>query len=152
MRYNKERAGSLLFFVSGGYGVALSIHLPMGELSLPGPGVFPLAISILLIVVGALVLIGGKRQEEIVWNGALKSRIKTVTLIVLFTGVFIIALKTLGYLITACLFLLGLFRFVSGLKWWWSAILTVTLALSSWYLFGKILDVRLPPGYWTPLP
>jgi putative tricarboxylic transport membrane protein len=152
MRYNKERAGSLLFFVSGGYGVALSIHLPMGKLDLPGPGIFPLALSILLIVVGALVLIGGKKQEEIVWNGALKSRIKTVVLIVLFTGLFIIALKTLGYLITSCLFLLGLFRLVSGLKWWWSAILTVTLTLSSWYLFGKILDVRLPSGYWTPLP
>ena len=152
MRYNKERAGSLLFLFTGGYGVALSIHLPMGEVDLPGPGIFPLAISILLIVVGALIFIGGKKQEEIELNAGLKNQIKTVALIVLLTGLFIIALKTLGYLIAACLYLLGLFRFVSGLKWGWSAILTATLALGSWYLFGKILGVRLPIGYWTLLP
>ena len=83
MRYNKERAGSLLFLFTGGYGVALSIHLPMGKLDLPGPGIFPLAISILLILVGALIFVGGKKQEKIELNAGLKNRIKTAAHIVL---------------------------------------------------------------------
>jgi hypothetical protein len=147
---NKERVGSLLFLFVGGYGVALSIHLPMGKPNQPGAGVFPLAISILLIVTGALVFIGGKKKKEISLNAGLKNQIKAA-LIIVFTGSFIIALERLGYLLTACLYLLGLFRFVSGLKWWWSAILAATLALGSWYLFGKILGVQLPIGYWRLL-
>jgi hypothetical protein len=73
---NRERAGSLLFLLAGGYGVALSIHLPMGELNQPAPGVFPLAISILLIVTGSLIFVGGKKQEKVELSAGLKNQIK----------------------------------------------------------------------------
>lgn len=148
---NKERAGSLLFLFAGVYGVAFSTHLPMGKLNQPGPGVFPLAISILLIVTGAIIFVAGKNRAKVGLVAGLKNQIKA-TLIVLFTCPFIIALEKSGYLITTCLYLLGLFRFVSGLKWWLSAILSAAVALGSWYLFGKILGINLPIGYWRLLP
>jgi len=148
---NRIRAGSLLFLFAGIYGFALSIELPMGKLKQPGPGVFPLVISILLIVLGGLIFVSGKKQEKIELTGGLKELWRPLS-IVLLTVAFIIALERVGYLITSCLYLLGLFWFASGLKWWVAAVLSGTLALASWYLFGKILGVHLPMGYWRLLP
>ena len=48
----KERGGSLIFLAAGIYGLVFSTGLPFGRWNEPGPGVFPLALSILLCISG----------------------------------------------------------------------------------------------------
>jgi hypothetical protein len=43
----KDRATSVLFLLTGIYGLYFSIQLPMGRWNEPGPGVFPITLSIL---------------------------------------------------------------------------------------------------------
>ena len=52
----KERGGSLIFLAAGIYGLVFSIGLPFGRWNEPGPGVFPLALSILLCISGIAVV------------------------------------------------------------------------------------------------
>ena len=71
---SKERGGSLIFLAVGIYGLVFSIGLPLGRWNEPGPGVFPLALSILLCVSGIFVVYPGKRKggekgERSVWEG-----------------------------------------------------------------------------------
>ncbi len=149
---NKERAGGLIFLLTGCYGFILSVQLPLGKLNEPGPGILPLCLSILLGVSGALWLILGKSEaEEKGGAGALRpllGKFFTPFEIVVVTAAFILVLNPLGYLAAATLYLFCLFLWVSRYKIWAAMVLAMAIGGGSWYFFGKILAVQLPRGVW----
>lgn len=79
----KERAGSFIFFLSGIYGLIFSMGLPMGKWNEPGPGVFPLALSILLCLSGVLWFMHGKGKEKAIldWGGLTRKLVTPVKII-----------------------------------------------------------------------
>ncbi len=144
---NKERAASLIFLFTGIYGFILSVQLPWGTWAEPGPAIFPLGISVLLILAGILTFIFGKPKgrERIDW-AAIARQLLTPGKIVGLTAAFILVLDRLGYLLASSLFIFLLTFLVSRYRVWIAMGLAMTIGVGSWYFFEKILAVQLPGG------
>jgi hypothetical protein len=119
----KDRAASLLFLLTGIYGFFFSIQLPMGKWNEPGPGVFPIALSILLLVSGV-------------------SWLKIIGI----TALLILVFNQGGYLVASSLYLFVLLFWVSRYRIIVSIPLALSIAIGSWYFFQKVLSVQLPKG------
>jgi putative tricarboxylic transport membrane protein len=147
----KERGGGLIFLAVGIYGLVFSIGLPLGGWNEPGPGVFPLGLSILLCLSGVLWLIqgGGKTGtgETAPARGGFR-RYATAFRIVGLTAAFVLALEPLGYLLASILYLLALFAWVSRYRPWMALLLAVIFGAGSWLFFEKLLTTPLPAGLW----
>jgi putative tricarboxylic transport membrane protein len=149
---NKECAASLIFFFAGIYGFIFSIHLPLGRWREPGPGVFPLSLSILLCLSGILWFIygkkkgkEGKKEERIDWRG-IAVRLLTPIKILGITLAFILSLEKLGYLLGSFLYMFILFLGVSRYRLWIAIGLALIAGIGSWYFFQKMLAIQLPQG------
>ena len=146
----KERGGSLIFLAAGIYGLVFSIGLPFGRWNEPGPGVFPLALSILLCISGIVWFVRGKTKGETRKSAGLKEfsrKYATAAQIVGLTGVFILVLEPLGYLLTSILYLFVLFLWVCRYKLWVAAVFAITFGAGSWLFFEKLLTTPLPKGF-----
>lgn len=118
--------------------------LELGDANLPGPGVLPRALGVLLIVLGlaagfrALARAGASKPVAVFSPKVLLSAL------CLFGAV--IGFESLGFLPTAVLFL-SILLFGLGEVPLWRAILTGgALAVAAWALFDKALGVNLPAG------
>jgi putative tricarboxylic transport membrane protein len=146
----KERGGSLIFLAAGIYGMVFSIGLPFGRWNEPGPGVFPLALSILLCISGIVWFIRGKTTGETRRSAGWKEfsrKYVTAAQIVGLTGVFILVLEPLGYLLTSILYLFVLLLWVCRYKLWVAAVFAMTFGAGSWFFFEKLLTTPLPKGF-----
>ena len=148
---SKERAGSLIFLFVGIYGLIFSAQMPLGRWTEPGPGIFPLFLSILLCISGVSWFIYGKRKGErkarIDWHGEVR-KLATPLKIVGLTAGFILTLDRLGFLVVSSLYLFALFLWVSRYRIWVAVGLAIILGAGSWYFFEEILAVQLPKGLW----
>jgi len=149
---NKDCGASLIFLVAGIYGFIFSVGLPLGRWREPGPGVFPLSLSILLCLSGILWFIygkkkgkEGKKEKRIDWR-RLAVRLVTPIKILGITLAFILSLEKLGYLLGSFLYLFVLFLVVSRYKLWIAVGLALIAGIGSWYFFQKMLAIQLPRG------
>ncbi len=149
---SKERGGSLIFLLVGIYGLLYSAQLPLGKWNEPGPGIFPLSLSILLFVSGTLGLFFMRQREkiDIKWGEILR-KLGAPSIIVVLTAAFILTVDRLGYLLAAAGYLFLLFYCVSRYRLWISIGLAIILGAGSWYLFVRFLSVQLPRGGVIPL-
>jgi len=150
---SKKRIASAIFFLVGIYGLVFSVHLPMGKWNEPGPAVFPVSLSILLLISGVLWFIYGKGKEEkerIDWQ-ELAPKLGTPLKILVVTAAFILTMERLGFLFGSFLYLFVLLLWVSRYKVWTSIAIAIVIGGGSWYFFGKVLSVQLPRGPF-PLP
>jgi putative tricarboxylic transport membrane protein len=143
-----NRAGGLFFLFVGICFFSLSIELPIGKFTQPGPGIFPLILSLLLSIMGLLIFFSSKGKAKIEWAKDLENLAKPLAIILL-TLAFIIFMGRWGYLFTSFLYLFSLFFLISRFKLFFSAGLSGILAAGSWYFFGKILGIHLPLGLWN---
>ena len=147
---SKERGGSLIFLAAGIYGLIFSIGLPLGRWNEPGPGVFPLGLSILLSIFGISWFIQGKGKggkKETVSLGEFVRKFITPLRIIAITAAFILTLELLGYLLASTLYILVLFFWVSRYKLWTAFILAIVFGAGSWLFFEKLLATPLPKGF-----
>ncbi|NWF92777.1 MAG: tripartite tricarboxylate transporter TctB family protein [Syntrophaceae bacterium] len=144
---NKQGASSLIFLFAGIYGVVFSLQLPFGYLREPGPGMLPLFLSILLLLSGALGLIHSmsKGGKGIDWHGMVKKVITPLEIVGVTAG-FILALESLGYLITSSLYTFLLFFWICRYRLVVSIGLSTSFGVGSWLFFDKLLSVPLPSG------
>lgn len=144
----KDHAGGLFFLFVGICFFSLSIKLPIGKFTQPGPAIFPLVLSLLLSIIGLLIFFSGRGKPKIDWAKDLGNLPKPLAIILL-TLAFIIFMGQWGYLATSFLYLFSLLFLVSRFKLFFSASLSGILAVGSWYFFGKILGIFLPMGPWN---
>jgi putative tricarboxylic transport membrane protein len=145
----KERGGSIVFLAAGIYGLVFSTGLPLGQWNAPGPGVFPLSLSILLCAFGLVWFVQGRAKEGEKPRERLKGLLgKSVTplQIVGITAAFIFLLEPLGYLLASALYTFTLLLRVSRYRLWISAGLAVAFGAGSWVFFTKVLSAPLPKG------
>lgn len=148
----KDRAASLLFLLSGLYGFFFSVQLPMGKWNEPGPGVFPIALSVLLLLSGAAWFLRGKLRsgekvegEKAGWRAVVRN-LSTPLKIVGLTALLILVFNRVGYLVGASLYLFALLFWVSRYRLIHSIGIAVVIGMGSWYFFAKVLGVQLPAG------
>lgn len=149
---SKERAASFIFLLVGIYGLIFSIKLPLGTWRDPGPGILPLALSILLLVSGIMwYIFGGKIGEEkkeerkIAWVDIGKKFVTPLKILGVTTA-FIFLMERMGYLLASSLYVFVLFFWISRYRLWVAIGLTFIIGVGTWYFFGKILAVQLPRG------
>jgi len=145
---NKDHAGGLFFLFVGVCFLSLSIKLPIGKLTQPGPAIFPLILSLLLSLMGVLIFFASKGKPKID-RAEDRDNLAKPLAIILLTLTFIIFMGQLGYLVTSFLYLFSLFFLVSRFKLFFSASFSGILAAGSWYFFGKFLGIHLPLGPWN---
>lgn len=118
--------------------------LPLGTTSHPGPGYFPLLLALILVLLGGILIAGGKgsrRLRELSWAEAPHA------LAILGCCLFItFFLERIGYRFTLLAVLGFLFGFMERLKPWLAAVLTVGLSFGTFWLFDSLLRVPLPRG------
>lgn len=145
MGMNKLRAGSLVLFVAGAYGLIMSLGLPMGNWGAPGAGAFPLIVSILLTISGVGIFVFAKEKIEVDWRHLIKEQWTPFQIVALTAG-FILALDWLGYLVTSTLYAFTLLVWVSRYKVWMGLGLALLIGIGSWYVFGRLFETPLPQG------
>jgi len=149
MHMSKERGGGLIFLAAGIYGLIFSISLPLGRWNQPGPGVFPLSLSILLCLFGISWFVQGKvkgKKKESLGLGGIVRKYLTPLQIIGLTGAYVVALEPLGYLLASTLYLFALLLGVSRYRIWIAAVLAVVFGTGSWFFFEKLLATQLPKG------
>ena len=127
----------------------LSYKLGLGKFHIPGPGLMPFILGILLLIISFYLLIislfkkNGKQgipKEE-------PSQIDFVRISLVLISLFVYALllEKLGYLITTFLLLIVLFR-SAGSKRWRSVLIASTLAVFLTYFVFTFFGLRFPAG------
>ena len=143
----------LVILAAFGFYLTQAVKLPLGTVAKPGAGFYPVAVAVFACVVA---LVTGARaflsppavRPEAPSGGATDpARRRRVAGAVGALAAFCLTLPWIGYPIAA-------FGFVSVVLWglggrWQAALLTGALgSAGSYYLFGVLLDVPLPPGPW----
>ena len=136
---------TLMLLALGLYGIVAASAMPMGSVALPGPGVFPLALSILLSLATLWVLAGmvlrAPPQDEPVelFHGPV------LLGFVALCGVALL-LERIGFLLTMTSFLFVLYKAFSSLGWLRAAAAAIISALALYAFFGYAIGVALPRG------
>lgn len=121
-------------------------RMPAGTVALPGAGFFPVALGALLGLAGLGVLVRAlQRPDRDVEPVALGHRQIAVALLAL-AGVALL-LERLGFLATASVFLLVLFRSTAGIGWARAALAAVAVSVAAYVFFDTVLGVPLPSGF-----
>lgn len=144
----RELVSSIILLTIGMTILLETRKLPIGSLSEPSTGFFPLILGVLLTILSLLLL--GKAIEEKsggTSKGEVKSgSLKRVGLAVAALFAFAYLFEPLGYMI--CIFLLISFLLltIGSQKWWIAITVGLISSLCSFLLFDLLLDVRLPMG------
>lgn len=117
----------------------------LGELNRMGPGYFPIALGLLLALLGLIIAIPAMVREgegiEISW--------KTFALVTVSIGVFALLLKTLG-LVVATIGAVILSSMADHEITWRGRIITaVSIAFITWLVFAYGLSMILPVWPWS---
>jgi len=148
MNMNTDRVGFATIFVMALYGVVSSALMPLGQLLEPGPGFFPLALSVILLVLSGLGIVSARPSaEDLARSEPFWGDMKTPVKIVLATGLAVFAFEPVGFLITSSCFLVSLFLWVSRYPWWKAVVFGVAGGFLGWFCFVKLLGVPMPGGF-----
>lgn len=121
--------------------------LALGSLSRPGPGFFPYALSLGLVVAAAGLLIQALARPA---AGAATERLMhgRAALTFVITAAYVFTLEPIGFGVSTTLYLLALFRVVEPRRWIVSLVLALGTTAAALLVFKIVLAVRLPVGPW----
>ncbi|HET7096743.1 MAG TPA: tripartite tricarboxylate transporter TctB family protein [Casimicrobiaceae bacterium] len=137
-----EIAVAAALFLLGAFAVWQAALMPFGTVALPGPGMLPMALGVLLMLSSAGLVVAELRAP---------ARIEIVTLgnrhiVLAFVAVVVAGLlfETAGFLVTSTLFMFVLLTALSTLGWWRSLLAAVATSVAAGLFFDKLLGVVLP--------
>ena len=136
------RLAPLLLLVLGVAALLGARSLGLGELSAPGPGLWPFLVAILLSGTAVVLLFIDDPTEYERWN---RSTVRIAGGL-LSLAVFILLFETIGFVIPAMLMLLFWLRLFAKEPWRWALPLAVVGALVFHLLFVEALAVPFPDG------
>ena len=135
---------AVLLAIAIGTGIT-SAGMPMGSYNLPGPGVFPLALSVLLAA-GAGLRIAWLHVRPAEEAGEIRLGHRNIVIVCLALAGVAVGLERAGFLLTAGVFLVVLYRAFSEATWW-RVIVSAAAALAGFHLFfERFIGITLPMG------
>jgi putative tricarboxylic transport membrane protein len=142
-----ELTFNLALILVGGFFCISSLHLGLGKVNDPGPGLIPLGTGAMLILFSLAAIVEstlGKGEEQ---QPLLKNRRWPLVLgLLIFIFVYAVVLQTLGFLSATFLLLLGLFR-ASGVRSWKRAFTaSLTTTGLAYLLFDTLFQCNFPKG------
>jgi putative tricarboxylic transport membrane protein len=137
-----HRLGPLVLVILGVAALIGARNLGLGELSSPGPGLWPFITATLLTGTAVLLLFIDDPDDYEPWTrGALGIAMGLVSL-----GVFILLFQAIGFAVSATLMLLFWLRIFAKEPWRWAVPLAVIGALVFHLIFVEALAVPFPDG------
>ena len=137
-----HRLGPLIPLLVGGYALWKAYGLGLGELTNPGPGLWPFGVSLLVVAVCLILLVIDDPDDYESWT------LGTARIVggLFSLGVFIVLFEALGFLIPAVLMLLLWLKLFGDESWRWAVPLAAGGALGLYLLFVTGLGVPFPEG------
>ncbi len=126
--------------------------LPLGALSRPGAGFFPWILTVLLAALSLALFVRGLARPAAPFTAPWTDR-PTRRRLLLMSGAlvfYVVAVGTLGYLVTTAALFVVMVRWVGGRGWLVSLAVAALGSAGSWYVFGRLLRVNLPAGTLLP--
>lgn len=147
LRGEIHRVAPLAVLALGIAGVVGSVALSLGELTQPGPGLWPFLVACLLTGSSAILLVVDDRAEYEAWTGG------TARIVGGLVGlaVFVAAFEAIGFVLPAFLMLLLWLRIFGRESWRWAVPLAVLGSVGMQLLFAGALGVPFPDGPLTDL-
>jgi putative tricarboxylic transport membrane protein len=146
-----ERTGELVIsgitFCVGFVGILMSRDMPKGEYSVPGPGVFPALLGILLCGVSlgltVQILLRHKPAKKVVEIGNRYIWATTAAII----GISFL-FERLGFILVMAFFVGFLLRLLSNLRWIACILWAFVASIAAYGFFHFLLGVQLPSARW----
>ena len=149
IKSQRDFVSGLMFIVIGVIFAVGATNYSMGSSARPGAGYFPLILSVLMAILGAIVLFksltieteGGDPIGAIAW--------KPLLIIVASIAVFGVALPRLGMFITIPLLILMVSTAGGEFSWKGVVLSCIILTVFSWFVFiwGLNLTIPLKPSF-----
>jgi putative tricarboxylic transport membrane protein len=129
--------------------VFFSRNIGLGEFRAPGPGLMPFLVGLFLLLISLYALIRSllrrSGREETSNREGSKIHFRQIGLVLLLLLAYALLLEKIGYLITAFLMLVFLFR-SAGSKGWRFVLITSSVTALVTYVFFTYLGLRFPTG------
>lgn len=140
VRAQLHRLGPLVVLGVGAAALVGAVGLSLGELTAPGPGMWPFIVALLLTGSASILVAVDDPDDYEAWTlGSVRIAGGVAGL-----GVFVVAFDAIGFLIPAFLFLLLWLRIFGRETWWWSLGLAVAGSAGFYVLFDLVLGVPFP--------
>lgn len=141
---NRPWLNRLPFLITGALGVYIllvSISLGIGTTMSPKPGMWPMMLSVLLIIcsIFGIFVANGEDTE------AFGSRLIRPLLGAMVLALFPLLFPLVGLILTGAIVLFLWFKFLAGETWKTSIILSVCAAFAAYLIFSVLLGAVFPP-------
>jgi len=139
-----RRAAGAILAIIGALALWEGLRFPLGTLARPGPAYMPAALSLVLIGFGLVMMVardGGPRLAALDWGDA-----RHAAVILAVCAFIALTLEHLGWRTAVAVALLALFGGLERRGIVFTLVLTVIIAVGSFYLFNTVLNVPLPRG------
>ncbi|WP_235537254.1 tripartite tricarboxylate transporter TctB family protein [Nocardioides sp. Soil805] len=132
---------ALVVLVLGLGAAYLSYGYGLGSLRRPGPGLWPFAVSLLIVVLAVMLLVVGRTLDD-------AEKFTRASLLVLAGGatfvVFALLLPTIGFEVPALLLGIVWLRFLGGETWRSTIVISIATTAAFYLLFLYGLKIPLP--------
>ena len=142
----------VVIFLFGGITTLLSLRMPVGTFRMGGPGLFPLCLGIILMILsGAFILktsLQG-REEQSQRSTSIESSASPLPMI-LFLGTMVLSalfFNKLGYPLVSFLLMLSLLRILGMKRWNMNVLISTVTSAGSYFLFVQWLNIPMPKGW-----
>jgi putative tricarboxylic transport membrane protein len=134
-------AAALVALAIGVFGAVVSSGLGLGQLTQPGPGLWPFAISVVIVVLSAVLVFVGRNATD----GERFSKASLLTVLALVTLVLLAVLLPLtGFEIPSLVLVFVWLRWLGKESWRSSVVISVAAVAAVHLLFVVLLQIPLP--------
>jgi putative tricarboxylic transport membrane protein len=148
MVVRRETAASIVVMLIGVVFLVYNMNYPLGQWANPGPGVFPLMVGGVWVVLAVWHLVSVLRKHKAPAREILpedKGKTKAPFMIVALVF-YLLVVKGVGFFITTFLFVIICSRLAGAKEWGRPVALSVGVTLFCYVLFGMWLKLSFPRG------
>lgn len=144
IKSQRDFASGLLFIGAGVVFAVGALYYPLGSSARPGAGFFPLMLSAIMTVLGAIVLFKSLTIETESGDPIGRIAWRPLGVIVLAIAIFGVSLPTLGLLVTVPV--LVVVSSLAGGDFGWKGVIVTAAVLTagSWLIFIRGLHLTIP--------
>jgi putative tricarboxylic transport membrane protein len=148
MVVQRETASSIVVILTGVVFLVYNLKYPLGQWANPGPGVFPLMVGVMWVILATWHLVSVLRKHEAPAAEILReNKGKTRALFMIGALVFyLLIVKWAGFFVTTFLFVVICSRLAGAREWGRPVALSIGLTLFCYLLFGMWLKLSFPKG------
>lgn len=140
----RDVLGGLLLIVVGLFAAIYAQRYELGSLQRMGPGYFPVALGVILAILGVFVLIPALFRE----GTSIKVQWKSLVWVIIGLLIFAILLNVLGLIITSILAVIAS-AMPSDLNWRSKIVLGIAISVITYLIFSFGLGMIIPVWPWS---